>query len=393
MRRGAVVTVASVLALALLGLGLGGWYYSDEILEAPTAGDPVYDLTLTDVDPSSGTVTLDATSGSDATLTTVGVRTDDALLLLDGPPRDTDDGVRRTAVLVQGDWPEPGDAATTTVHAYDGSPGEVLGLAHDEIRVRGELGDLPAWRVIPAGAADTTWVVIVHGRGSGLTEGNRLLPTLDRVGLPSLSISMRNTPGANRDPDGYGYYGDTEWVDVDAAVRHLVEMEGAEEVVVAGFSQGASTAMTFLRRSELAGHVSGLVLISPLVSLEETLAVQAADRDVPAVLAPALLTTARWIATARSGLDFDALEHHEHVDEIPADVPVLLTHGADDRAVPVGPTRRLARALGDQAVFVEYPGTGHVREWNADRRRFESDLAGFLTDEVLTDDAPTAGSR
>jgi uncharacterized protein len=225
--------------------------------------------------------------------------------------------------------------------------------------------------------------VLVHGRGGGLSEGNRSLAVANRLGLPTLIVSVRNDPDAPADPDGFGRYGDAEWEDLQAAIDHLQAEEDAERFVLVGYSQGGSIALGFLRRSPDADAVDAAVLISPLVSLHETLVLQAQQRDIPDPVIPPLLFATRWITTLRAGMDFSQVEHLRRVDELPPDLPLLVTHGDADTTVPIGPTRALAAALPEQVTYEEYAGSEHVREWNTDRERFEADLEAHLRVHVL----------
>jgi uncharacterized protein len=297
----------------------------------------------------------------------------------------SDGQVVRHAELLTGDWPSAGDRAAPMVDTFAGDPAETLGLPYDTVEVHGELGALPAWRVVPKGADRAgPWVVFVHGRGAHKAEGNRILALAEELGLPSLSISIRGDADAAQDPDGYGRYGDTEWEDLQAAVDHLGAIEDAERFVLVGYSQGASIVLTFLRRSPDAHAVDAAVLVSPLVSLEATLELQAAERGIPDPLIAPLLATTRWISAWRADLDFDRLEHVDALDELPRDLPMFVTHGDADRSIPVEPTRRFADGLTDQVTYLEYEGAGHVREWNVDREGFEAELIAFLT-QVLED--------
>jgi len=379
--RRALLWVVLPLTLLLVGaLGVGGWYYSDQLLPAPPPWEPVLDLTVTAVDPQAQTLTV-ATTGGDVALPSIGFVGEDGLLAASGEPTVEAGDTTRTVTLLDGEWPEVGEAVATTVDTYRGDPATTLGLAFDRIEVASEAGALPAWRVVPREATtDDTWVVIAHGRGGALSEGNRLLPLLDELRLPSLTISVLNDPDAPADPDGFGYFGAREWRDLEAAIAHLVEVEGAEQVVLAGYSQGASSSLSLLRRSDHADRVAGAVLISPLVSLDATLTLQAAERGIPEPIIPALLFSTRWISTWRSGLDFSQVEHAQLADELPPGTPLLLTHGTADTTIPHGPTRELATLLGPQATYAEYDGVEHVREWNQDRARFESDLRTLLED-------------
>ena len=379
MRRILFWVILPVSVLLVLGLGAGGWYYSDQLLPAPPPHVPVPEMTVTASDAEAGRISLAATGG-DLELYTVGLVSDTGLLLANGEWERDVDSTTRTTTLVDGEWPAVGDRVATSVDTFFGDPATTLGLPFDTVSVASELGELPAWRVVPRRARTAeTWVVIVHGRGSGLSEGNRLLPLLDELRLPSLTVSVRNDPDAPADPDGFGFYGAREWLELEAAIEHLVEVEGARDVVLAGYSQGGSIALSLLRRSEHADRVSAAVLISPLVSLDATLDLQARNRGIPEAVIPPLLTSARWISTWRSGLDFSQVEHALRAEELPGDVPILITHGRADTTIPVEPSRELAALLGPQATYVEYPDTDHVREWNSDPEGFEADLRELLT--------------
>jgi len=384
VRRVVAWLASSLLLLTLIALGAGGWYYSDQLLPAPPPFAPELTVEVVDSDEEAGSVTLATTDGDLVALDTVGLVAADGALVLQGPTDEVSVGSVRTGALLDGEWPQTGALVGPAVDTFYGDPAATMDLPFEEVDIPSELGVLPAWRVVPNGSETDTWVVIVHGRGGALSEGNRLLPVLDELGLPSLTISVRNDLNAPEDPDGFGYYGDREWEELQAAIDHLVATEGAERIVLAGYSQGASIALGFLRRSTDADLVEAAVLVSPLVSLNETLVLQARARDIPDLVIPPLLLATRAITSLRSGLDFDEVNHLDRLDELPDDIPMLLTHGSDDETVPVGPTRELATARPGQFTYEEYPGTGHVREWNTDRERFEEDLRVFLTAEALS---------
>lgn len=398
MRRATTIgayALVGIALVALVGLGVGGWVYSGELLPAPPPWQPPLELEITASNEAGNTVEValplepgtDVNAAQDLLLPTVGLVTANGRLVLDGPATEAGDRVERRAILLEGEWPRDGELAGVSVDTFYGTPGTVLGLPYERIEVPGDDGPLPAWRVVPAGADTQTWAVIIHGRGGALSEGNRLLPVLDELDLPSLTISVRNDPDAPADPDGFGYYGSREWEDLAAAIDHLVTVEDAQRIVLVGYSQGGSIALHYLRNVEDGGPVEAAVLVSPLVSLGETLVLQAQLRDIPDPIIPPLLVATRIVTSVRAGFDVRDVEHVAAADELPDDLPILLTHGADDQTVPVGPSRDLAERLGAQVRYEEYADTGHVREWNADRERFEGDLRDFL-DAVGLVDAP-----
>jgi len=70
------------------------------------------------------------------------------------------------------------------------------------------------------------------------------------------------------------------------------------------------------------------------------------------------MQSAKLVTRLRSGMEYSALEHHEHVNDYPADLPFIITHGDKDGTVPFEATPPFAAALGPRAAFVRYPALG-----------------------------------
>jgi len=250
---------------------------------------------------------------------------------------------------------------------FDGDPQAARGLEFREVGITGDLGELPAWRL----GRGRTWVIAVHGRGAHRGETLRALPTLHRAGVTTLALAYRNDDGAPRSPDGCYHFGDTEWRDVDAALRYA-KSSGAQDVILYGWSMGGGTVLTTMRRSPLAGMVRGLVLDCPLVDLSATLRMHAAQRRLPLPLTWAALR----LIEQRLGLRLPSLDHREYAADLA--VPALVYLDRDDDFVAQEPTRQFASAGAGQVTLVETAGGGHTRSWNADTERYEAALAGFL---------------
>jgi len=234
---------------------------------------------------------------------------------------------------------------------------------------------MPAWRV--DGRRDT-WVLLVHGYNAARTETLRTLAAVAGQGFPALAIGYRNDPGAPRSPDGLRHWGATEWRDLEAATRYALE-QGANGVVLAGYSMGGAVVAGFLLSSPLAARVRGVVLDAPALDLGEVIDHGAEDRTLPALgtpVPPALTEVAKGIAGLRYDLDWGDLDYVDRAGGLRS--PILLFHQGGDPTVPVAISERLARARPELVTFERFGGDGHVQSWNVDRPRYERALRAFL---------------
>lgn len=287
--------------------------------------------------------------------------------VLDGAPSDPDAVVRRLVAVTHGSL-DPGTRVTLTPQVHLGNPRTALGLEHADVDVPGELGALPAW-FVPA--ARDTWVITVHGLGAGREHPMVVMPFLHRMRLPVLDLAYRGDLGAPACPDGVGHLGESEWRDLDAAIRYALRY-GARRVIVHGWSTGAAMALHAVERSALAGRISGIVLDSPVLDWHATLRALAAARHTPAPLIPLAVRAAE----GRAGLRAD--RRPPGADPGALRVPVLIFHGPDDTLAPWEPSRRLAAARPDLITLHTVREAAHGAMWNADPARYEEALRRFL---------------
>ncbi|NYI03304.1 alpha/beta hydrolase [Allostreptomyces psammosilenae] len=279
----------------------------------------------------------------------------------------TDVSVSRT--VVAGPTPPAGTPARLTPALHRGDPGSALGLEHERLAIKGELGDLPAWYVP---AERRTCVVVVHGIVAGPEHALNVLPLLHDLKLPTVSVTYRGDPGAPPSPDGIRHLGDTEWRDVDAVLRHAVS-HGAHRIVLLGLSTGAAIALQAADRSPVRDRVVGLVLDSPVLDWRAVLRRQASLRGVPERLLPLGVRS----VVRRTGIDLDRFDWVARAGDLA--VPTLLVHGPDDPAVPWEPTRRLAELRPDVVMLHRVVHAGHGGMWNADPTGYAERLRRFLT--------------
>lgn len=369
-RRGAAIGAGVGTGAVGVGVGVGlgiGWFYSSVLLDTRRA--LVYPEKVLAVGAEAVTLRRSRLTAQPGVW---GLRWAGGLARV-GPILDGDAAtVVRT--LEGGDVPPAGAPAVIDAGPFDPDP-SARGLPFHDVVVDMPLGASPAW-LVPADGRD--WVVLVHGRGGARREGLRILPTLHAAGFPTLTISYRNDEGAPAAPDGRHHLGDTEWEDVQAAVRYA-RAAGARRVVLFGWSMGAALIGAFLHRSPEAAHVAALVFDAPLVDWRATLRQQARNRRLPGRLA----AVASVVTSRRIGIDFDRFDLRTHPPAVRP--PTLLLHTDADTAVPVAPSRDLARLAPEldwPLRYVEVAGTEHTGAWNADPAAYEAAVREFLAAHV-----------
>lgn len=369
------VTAAASAFTAVLAAGAAGVAVGRMASDAALKAAPGRPL------PTEPRLTVHATTGDRLVLTralaslrpgTYGLAGDGSHAVvgpvLEAAAPSADTVVRRLERVTHGTL-EPGDQVWLTPNLYVGNPGAALGLDHADIDVPGELGPLPAWFV--PGVRDT-WVIAVHGLGTTREHPMNVMGFLHGLRFSVLALAYRGDLGAPRPPDGLNHLGETEWRDLDAAIRYAVRY-GARRVVLYGWSTGAAMALRAAARSPLRDHVSGLVLDSPVLNWEATLRALAAARGTPDLLLPLAVRAAQ----GRAGLRADRLT--DAADPARLSVPTLLIHGPDDVVAPWEFSRRLAAERADRVALHTVREAPHGAMWNADPKEYEETVRRFLT--------------
>jgi pimeloyl-ACP methyl ester carboxylesterase len=358
-------TAYGLAGLALLvptSTASAGWYFANQVVDARPRE---YPLEVRGFDGALITLTRTEETERDVPF---------ALLWPTGHARlgavvrvDRGTVVRRVDEITHGTL-QAGVRCALSSAVFDGDPLTARGLDFDEVTVPGELGPLPAW-FVPG--ASSTWVIAVHGRGGSRAEALRALPTLARLGLPTLVTTYRNDEGAPASPDRRYHLGATEWHDVAAAIRYA-RLQGAADVILYGWSMGGAATMMALRHAPEAAPVRAVVLDCPALDWAATLRLNGRRRNLPAPLIWAALR----LVEQRIGTPLAELNQVRHVGSLR--VPTLIFLDGADVVVDPEPTRRFARLRPDLVRLVETSGAGHTRSWNVDSERYEAELTDFL---------------
>ncbi len=245
----------------------------------------------------------------------------------------------------------------------------------EQVSYTSPLGPMDAWYLPAEGG---TWVIHVHGKGTTPAEAEPMFAPIHEAGFPQLAITYRNDDQQPQDPSGYYQYGATEWEDVAGAVAYALE-NGAENVVLNGYSTGGAHVMSFMYRQNL-DSVVGVHLDSPNLDFGETVNHNAAQRDLPLLPFPvpqSLTAVAKFFTSLRIGVNWQSLDYVEK-SEGTLRRPVLIHHGTDDLTVPINTSIELADAQADLVQLIQVDGADHVGSYDADPTKYVNEVLAFL---------------
>jgi alpha-beta hydrolase superfamily lysophospholipase len=254
-----------------------------------------------------------------------------------------------------------------------------LGVPFDDVEVQTELGPAPAW-FVPAEEPSTRWMIGVHGRAVRRQETLRGVPVFRAEGYNCLLVSYRNDGDAPGTADNRYALGDTEWKDVEAALRYALD-HGATSIVLMGWSMGGATVLQTVTRSPLAESVAGVVLESPVVDWVTALHYQGVAYRLPRIVRLGILSllSSRWsrLLTGQSApIDLKRLDLVARARELTK--PILLLHSDDDGYIPSTASRALAVARPDIVTFEEFTTARHTKLWNYDADRWNGAIRRWL---------------
>ena len=372
------IIVMVVVALFYVG---GGWYFSGQIRSGalePRAPERNFDVTIERID--GDTIVL---SGDDTAIDDPGeyaLYWEDGFGLVGDVESITPVGVRRPFVVAAGAPPPLAPQEVDLDSWYYPTDPADAGLVFDEVTYNSPVGDMAAWYVPAGDVSAETWAIHAHGWRTDRREAIRTLPTYHAVGIDSLVIEYRNDPDAPPDPTGLYRFGRTEWQDIEGAVRYALD-HSAEQVILVGYSTGATGEIAFLERSALAETVVGLVFDSPNIDFGRVVKTEARDTalipGLPFTVPDSLTATAMFIADIRYDVGWQDIDYVDH--DHPLTVPALVFHGDADRTVPLSVSEDFAEAHPDRVQLVVTAHADHVRSWNVDREGYERLLSEFLT--------------
>lgn len=376
IRIGIGVLASVLVAIVVVSLA-GAWYISDILNEDGLLAnheEPEFDLVVSDV--GDGLIALDTTADTDENgrwrlKGVFGLKSPGAYNQVGAIVELDESHVVREFLPLDGGL-EVGQKVRIDNYSFPDDPFSAHGIPFEDVTFSSSIGSFPAW-LIP-GTSDT-WVILVHGRRAKRREALRILPSIVEHGHPSLVITYRNDEDLPRSDDGRYQFGQSEWEELEGAARYAIA-NGADDIILVGFSMGGAIVTNFLLVSPLSEEVRGVILDSPMVNFNDTVDLGGRERGLPRLL----VVLAKTFAAIRFDVDWDALDYVSRADEF--DLPILLFHGDEDRTVPIESSEAFAEARPDIVQYVPFEGSSHVGGWNRDREKYESAVSSFLSQLV-----------
>lgn len=280
---------------------------------------------------------------------------------------------------------DTGDLLRATAGIWSGyvfSKPDQLGLPYSDVEIPVEGGRAPAWKFEPleASTKPNAWAIHIHGMGGKRAGTLRGVPVAVRCGYTSLVVSFQNDGEAPPSADGRYTLGQSEWRDVEAAVKYAVD-NGAQKIVLFGWSLGASIALRVADLSAHSNFIGGLILDAPVMDWQTTLTANAGASGLPRSIATLGLRmlqspTMLWVTGLQYPIDFARLDWLNRAEEIRK--PALLLHGEGDPSTPFHVSQLVAGLRPDLLRLVPFEAAGHSYEWNVDPEGWERAVVGLL---------------
>jgi len=290
---------------------------------------------------------------------------------------DSPSGPRESGLTVDSPFPEP---IPVRVHSIRGGGGVSLSVY--------DAGDLYGPPLF-----------FIHGFSQCHMAWRRQFQSALSLGFRVVALDLR---GHGQSDKPRGAYGDGRlWAeDLHAVITSL----GLERPLLVGWSYGGIVISDYLRHYGQA-HLAGLHFVSAIV--------KSGSEEAFSVLAPEMLSLIPGLFTPEEAAcqphleRFVSLLHHQPVPAVTRDLvldytrrvpshvrealgsravdnddvlrrltlPVLVSHGLEDRVVLPASSRHIASVIPDAQVSL-YPEIGHSPFWE-DARRFNRELAAF----------------
>lgn len=244
--------------------------------------------------------------------------------------------------------------------------------------IEGPLGRVPAWHVpTEQNRESQRWAIHIHGRSASRAETLRGIEITRLLGFENLACSYRNDLESVPGETGRYALGAEEWRDIEVALEYAVR-QGAQELVLYGWSMGGAIALQLLKQSRFRHLVTAVILDSPVLDWESVLNFHGQLSKLPSgtiQLGMRMIERGVVRAGVHGGISLETLAAKA---TLAADhPPILILHSSDDGYVPIEPAIALAESH-DRVTLKRFEVARHCKLWNFDQDEYVRTVSGWL---------------
>jgi len=228
-------------------------------------------------------------------------------------------------------------------------------------------------------------IILAHGYGSNrlpFRENTiKLIKSFLNEGYNFLTFDFRNSGESEGDTTSVGYF---EKYDLLGAIEYA-KKRGADEIVLLGFSMGASTSILVAAESQ---DVDAVIADSPFYDLTTYLN---ENLSVWSKLPPIFNKTTLFAMKLLTGVDTKDVSPINDISKI-YPRPVLLIHSEDDEIIPVKHSHMLKEASGDNVELWETSGPAHIRTYREYPDEYIKKVLDFLKTNNIAEEVDDSSS-
>ncbi|MGI6776697.1 MAG: alpha/beta hydrolase [Acetivibrionales bacterium] len=223
-------------------------------------------------------------------------------------------------------------------------------------------------------------VILAHGYGQNrLPFGEQtldIIKSFEKQGYNVLTFDFRNSGKSDGKVSSMGFY---EKDDLLGAIDYVKSL-GAQQIVLMGFSTGASTCILAASDSN---EIDAIIADSPFLNLEEYISyIISRNQNLPRIpFSKTIMLSIRLLA----GIDADKTSPQKNLESITG-IPILFIHSKDDNGISSDSSSRLyniySKEAVDKAELWITEGTDHAASYTQSPVEYMQRVFTFL-DKVL----------
>lgn len=219
-------------------------------------------------------------------------------------------------------------------------------------------------------------VIICHGFHSGAVDVHDAAIIYQHRDFNVLSFDFRSCGGSGGRTSSVGLYEVRDLMGALEYIKTRPEVD-PQRIAVHGYSMGGAVAMLATARSQ---DIKALVIEGSFGSLDRLLRVNFSHfYRLPSV--PFRLP-AVWSSRLFGQIGWRKIEPERALRLLQTtkrNLPVMIIHGENDRAIPVDEARRLYEAAPEPKELWVVPNCGHIVAYDVDRTEYVNRINAFLT--------------